>query len=252
MESAAHAWKAVLDAYSYPVDLREYRFRAGHQGWFERNTGNGRREATIAFEEIFRRHAPNALESWFEVVFWKLATQRLVRNGTTHRIEEHLSKHTTAGELWDTCIEYVQSRTESEAQERFERFHKLFGMKTDSIATVATFPAFVDPERFVMVDTRIANWVGAEMHAHNINDPSGVQLVRPRFLDSTNTVLKMSDLDFMCTWAKWCRRTAEKLTLLTDGFTWRARDVEMAVFRAWGEKSVKQHPELNLPPVPSQ
>ena len=38
----------------------------------------------------------------------------------------------------------------------------------------------------------------------------------------------MSDFDFMTQWVKWCQHTAEKLTKLTDGFPWRARDVEMA------------------------
>ena len=251
MKPEAHEWKAVLDSYKYPVDLREYAFRTTHKGWFERTTGKGGREETIAFEEDFRRHAPDALEAWFEVVFWKLASQRQNRNRTTQAIADHLPKHTTAGELCRTCGEYVHSRSESEARTRFEAFHALFGLRTDSIATVATLPAFMDPNRFAMVDTRIAKWVGVAMHDHNISDPSGVQLVRPKFLDSKNTVLKMSDFDFMATWIRWCRYNAEKLTRLGNGFTWRARDVEMAVFCAWGEKKEK-HPKLKLPPIPSR
>jgi len=236
------------------VDLRKYIFRAEHKDCFEWTAKKGGREETIAFEEHFRRLAPNALEAWFEVVFWKLASQPQIRNGTTQRIAESLSKHATAGELWHRCDEYVQSRSEAEARTRFEAFHKLFGLKTSSIAIVATFPAFMEPDRFPMVDKRVASWVVAVMREHNGSDPSWVQLVLPKSLNSSNKVLNlnMRDFDFMTQWVKWCQHRADRLTQLTDGFPWRARDVEMAVFRAWGEKSAKKHPELNLPPVPSR
>ncbi len=163
---------------------------------------------------------------------------------------KHLAKHRKAGELWDRCNEYVHSN-DSEARTNFEKVHQLFGLKTDRIAVVATFPAFMDPHRFPMVDTRIAKWVGEAMDEHNRSDPHGVQLVRPRFLDTASTTLAMSDFDFMLTWMTWCRYNAEKLTRLGSGFRWRARDVEMAVFYAWGEKKERQHPKLKLPPVPS-
>lgn len=116
MKLEAQAWKAALDSYSYPVDLRKYKFRTAHEDCFEWTAKKGGREETIAFEEHFRRLAPNVLNAWFEVVFWKLASQPQIRNGTTQRIAESLSKHATAGELWHTCDEYVQSRAEAEAR----------------------------------------------------------------------------------------------------------------------------------------
>lgn len=249
MNAEAQLWKATLDDFRYRVDLREYRFRAEHEGWFEVAMITGGREETMAFEERFRRHAPCALEPWFEVIFWKLASQKQIRNGTSQRIARYLAENRTAGELWQRCGEYLQCGSDSDARTRFEAFLKLFGLATDSIAVVATFPAFMDPNRFPMVDTRIARWVGAVSETHNRADPSGVMLVRPRFLDSTSTVLKMNDFDFMRTWVRWCRHTADKLTRSERGHHWRARDVEMAVFRAWGSKEAKTHPEIDLPPL---
>jgi hypothetical protein len=87
------------------------------------------------------------------------------------------------------------------------------------------------------------------MDKHNRADPTGVLLVRPRFLNNRNTVLKMNDFDFMTSWVQWCRHTAQKLTQREDGFRWRARDVEMAVFWAWGDRNAKRHPAIDLPPL---
>jgi hypothetical protein len=150
-------------------------------------------------------------------------------------------------ELWRKCSQYVACDA-SEAKTRFREFVDLFGLsKPFSIATVATFPAFMDPDRFPMVDTRIAKWVSHEMDKHNLADPTGALLTHPT---SKKGVLKMHDFDFMFSWTQWCRHTAQKLTLLEDGFRWRARDVEMAVFQAWGDKKAKRHPSLNLLPLP--
>jgi hypothetical protein len=251
MNPEAKLWTDTLESYRYPVDLREYQFRDDHNGWFQRKLAAGDRQETVEFEGYFRRHAPCALEPWFEVVFWKLANQYRFRNRTTQRIVQHLTEKTTPGELWHKCSEYVHCASVSEANARFTEFSILFGLKTDSIATIATFPAFLDPARYPMVDNRVAKWVGAAMHEHNRIDPTGAQLVRPKILDRPNqTALKMDDFEFMASWVQWCRHTAKKLTRLTISFQWRARDVEMAVFRAWGEKNAKERPVVHLPPLP--
>ena len=134
---------------------------------------------------------------------------------------------------------------------RFEVLHRLFSLRSRSIATVATFPAFLDPDRFPMVDTRIAKWVGRTMDAHNRVDPLGPQLISAKSMNVKGAVLTMSDFDFMCAWTHWCRHAATKLTdRSSGGFVWRARDVEMAVFRAWGDRNIS-HPEIDLPPLPA-
>ncbi len=240
-------WREALAAYRYPVSLSAYQFRSDHEGWFKQGLGAGDREETVRFEDRFRRQASSALEPWFEVVFWKLASQPLIKSGTTQRIATKLAENTTAEELWRKCNRYVDCDA-SEAETRFREFLDLFDLRTDSIATVATFPAFMDPERFPMVDTRIAKWVSHETDKHNQADPVGPQLIRPKLRDKG--VLKMNDFEFMTHWVLWCRNTAHKLTLMQDGFNWRPRDVEMAVFRAWGDKTAKCHPAVDLPALP--
>ena len=227
-------WREALDAFRYPVSLSAYRFRHDHEGWFELELGTGDREETVGFEDQFRRQASSALEPWFEVVFWKLASQPLIRYGTTQRIAKNLAENTTAEELWRECIRYVDCDA-SEAKTRFREFSDLFNLTTDSIATVATFAAFMDPDRFPMIDTRLAKWVSAEMDKHNHADPAGPQLVRPKLKDKG--VLKMNDFPFMTSWIQWCRHTARKLSPMEDALRWRARDVEMAVFTSPGHRS---------------
>jgi hypothetical protein len=121
---------------------------------------------------------------------------------------------------------------------RFDDLRKLFGFQTRVIAIVATFPAFIEPERFPMIDTRIAKWVRNHFNEQNAADRLGPQLVAM----SHDRVLAMADFVFMQRWIEWCRYTAGKLTALTEQ-PWRARDVEMAVFQAEGDS-------LALSPLP--
>jgi hypothetical protein len=124
---------------------------------------------------------------------------------------------------------------------------KRLGIGSRAIAVAATFPAFKHPDKHPMVDTRIANWVGACMGEHNAADPAGPQLTRFPFLDNQSTVLTMSDFDSMQDWRKWCVHTANKLTGPTQ-MQWRARDVEMAVFQAWGGRN---GPHFHLNSLPA-
>ena len=200
----------------------------------------------------FREKAPARLEPWFEVIFWKLASQKLIRNGTTHSMAIGLQGSTTAEQLWRACRNYTQAGSRPESRACFEALHRLFNLTTRSIATVATFPAFLDPDHFPMVDTRIAKWVARTMDAHNRVDPSGPQLIPAKSMNVKGAVLTMSDFDFMYAWTHWCRHAATKLTARSPGsLVWRARDVEMAVFRAWGDRNMS-HPEIDLPPLPAQ
>lgn len=235
MNREVEAWRAALADYRYPVALHDYKFRTEHPGWFLTTTASGTRDATIAFESRFRGNAPKQLEPWFEVIFWKLASQRQFRNGTTRKMALGLQGSTTANELWRACVEYAQAGSRAESRACFLAFHKLFDLTSTSIATVATFPAFLDPDRFPMVDTRIAKWVARRMDIHNQADSSGPQLASAKSNIFDGAVLTMSDFDFMYAWTHWCRHTATKLTAReSGGFIWRTRDVEMAVFRALG------------------
>lgn len=225
-------WEDALLSYSYPVTFTDFNDAHRFPEWFSFDLTIGDRNQTIEFESHFRRHAEKHREVWIEVVFWKMYSQGQWRRNThtsnvADRIEQIEPEH-----LWNTCMTYMESRSE----DNFNSFRRLFFPNNPVIATVATFPAFLDPVSYPMIDTRIAKWVGQHMDSHNKADPAGPQLIRPRYLDHPNqTVLMMTDYDFMRCWICWCAHTANKLTSrksINGG--WRARDVEMAVFTAWG------------------
>ncbi len=111
------------------------------------------------------------------------------------------------------------------------------GFSSRAIATALTFPAFIAPNKFPMVDTRVAKWVGENLNVQHMADPSAPILVRPSYLDSSATVLTLSDYCFVESWTAWCCYKADRLSEVT-GYPWRPRDVEMAVFTAYGNDSL--------------
>ncbi len=238
-------WENALRAYWYPVNLNAFADARCYPGWSNYNLETGDRRATVQFEDRFRTHAPKAIESWYEVVFWKMFSQRGRSDAKTRDVIGKLQRRAiSARTLWQACSEYVKRPSRS----AFESFRKLFGFETSAIAVVATFPAFLDPEHFPMVDTRTARWVRDSFEKHNAVDPSGPQLVLPRFPGNGRSVLTMDDWAFVEAWTAWCGHTAGKLQG-SSRVEWRARDVEMAVFQAWGERG-KPHPVRPLNPLP--
>ena len=240
-----NTWTDSLRAYRYPVDLREFEDAKEYPGWFNFNSPVGDRERTMEFEAHFRKHANEAIEPWLEVVYWKMYSQPATRGNTAaRRMAAHFRENVvTPQALWNACIRYIEHPTRL----HFESIRTLLGLASGSIAVAATFPAFIRPDLYPMVDTRVAKWVGHCMAIHNAADASGPQLIRPHFVDSKRKVLAMDDFPFVEKWVIWCRHTARKLSARTS-IEWRARDVEMAVFNAWGGRH-DRHPKFDLKPL---
>jgi hypothetical protein len=238
------SWQTSLTNYRYPVKLSDFVDVAKFPQWFSFPLSVGNRTETLAFEDHFRSHAATALESWYEVVFWKMFSQRGRANIQTKRfIVTVLEKGHQSSRLAELCANFVQAPT----PQSFEAFHSYMGYGPASLAVTATFPAFMDPLMFPMVDRRVAKWVHECHVIHNAADPTGPQLIDPGIFDNNRTNLRMNDFDFYRSWIEWCRHNAKKLTMQTET-QWRARDVEMAVFHAWGDR--KPHPGFHLNPLP--
>jgi hypothetical protein len=240
-----HTWTQSLFDYRYPVDLSRYADANLYPAWFKFNSLAGDREHTMQFEAHFRDYAVKAIEPWLEVVYWKMYSQPSTRgNKTTRKLAAHFRDNSVKPQtLWDSCNRYIERPT----RQHFESVRTALGLASQSIAVAATFPAFLRPDLFPMIDTRIAKWVSACMASHNAADPSGIQLTKPHFNASKQTVLTMNDFSFLQNWILWCRHAALKLTERTSS-EWRARDVEMAVFNAWGGR-FDNHPKHDLKPL---
>lgn len=233
-----NTWKAALDSYRYP-SIRLFPDASKYPQWQRHpSLPRGDRTETMAFEDYFRVSCRSAIGPWAEVVFWKLA-----RGGNADaRTREFLNQWGAAGpqRLWEALTAYVEQPTEP----RFDGFRSLFGFKGKGIAVVATFPAFIAPDRYPMVDRQIARWVQNHFAEQNAADPLGPRLgpTLHNYAQSPKQPLSMRDFGFMQQWIVWCRHTALKLSVLT-GMEWRPRDVEMAVFQA-------QRDSLTLSPLP--
>ena len=96
------------------------------------------------------------------------------------------------------------------------------------IATAATFPAFLDPYNFPMVDTQVAKWARNNRKDHSYSSVGGPNLREP---SNGKGVLFLRHWDFVESWIEWCRYTRDILNESSEPKRkWRARDVEMAVF----------------------
>lgn len=218
----AETWEKALDSYRYPVDLRGFRDAERHPGWFDRSIGGNRTE-TMSFETHFRGQAPDHLEAWSEVVFWKLFS-----GGTglaAKRAAALLGSGVAPADLWSSCANYIANPS----LESFRAFRsRLFTQPV--VATAATFPAFICPEKFPMVDTQVTRWAcenGGEHGYSGLGGPDfeGVPDLR------RGAVLRESHWRFVESWIAWCQFTAGLLSQGTSR-VWRPRDVEMAVFAA--------------------
>ena len=115
--------------------------------WYA-NMGRGK---TLKFQDSFRSRAGNDIDAWFEV-----ANRKSPRSAGKTIL--HIRKTgTTAAELFNLCETYM----ESPSLKTFSQFRRRLA-KTDVIATAATFPAFLRPDQFPMVDTQITRWVTGE------------------------------------------------------------------------------------------
>ena len=191
-------WQEALDAY-----------------WYD----NKGRADTLSFQDWFRENAGKTLESWFKVARWKSPRSadktiaQIMRSGVS---PERLEK---------LCRDY----TERPSRQTFHEFRQNIS-KTEALATAATYPAFIRPDVFPMVDTQTAEWVRNNVWTgvRNVPDVSGGKVLYERHWQ------------YVWDWIKWCRNAASIM-----GNEWTPRDVEMAVFTA-------QRNKWKLPILPEQ
>jgi hypothetical protein len=201
----------------------------------------GNRDSTIEFENYFRENARKSIEVYFEVVFWKLYSQMKFSpnqktRASTKKIMEYIisviqKKGVHQKKLYD-AIDYFVALPNLQ---NLRSFRILLGLKK-ALAIPLTFPAFLDPEHYPMVDRNVAQWVNVNLNEHNRNRQAKLTQFCSLYEKKT-----LTDDDFRSylNWVYWCREIAQVLTEKTR-MCWRARDVEMAIFTA-------QRQNLKLP-----
>jgi len=233
-------WIYALKQYNYPVNLAENKYANNFQRFFKQQI-QGDRNSTIDFENYFRSNTQE-IGTWCEVVFWKLYSQKGRRDENTKKCWDFWTREKITGKkLYKAAKIFINTMDRSS----FNEYRKLWPFYSSrTIATLATPISFLEPDNFPMVDTRIAKWVDSQFDRFNKGDPEGPQLIKSQYGQNKSTVLTMADFDFYLHWIYWTRHMAKKLSKQTE-MKWRARDVEMAVFTAWGDKGCP-HPRLSL------
>ena len=238
------SWREALNLYRYPVHFRGFSGKQRiEQGWFNFNLVTGNRSETMAFEERFRNYAESRIEVWYEVVFWKMASQRGRANIQTNRVVDAIGKYgISAAELCRRCNDFVSTGT----RDAFRPLQNLL-FKSSSIAIAFTFPAFRCPDRFPMIDSRVVRYLAAEASALAFPETNEIRRTLKRYREkSAPGVLTLHDWALVEAWVRWCREMAPRLSA-NPGLVWRARDVEMAVFRAWGDDEERRGWPQNRP-----
>jgi hypothetical protein len=242
-------WRQALSAYRYPVPranvLRFGRRIAAAPGWFSFELESGDRGETIGFEQRFRALGREAAEAWFEVIFWKLSSARgLGESRAAQMIDDLIVIKHPAAEMWSSCAQFVALQS----PDSFRCLLSALFIVSDVIPVAATFPAFICPERFPMIDRWIARWVVRYLQAYP-DEAECNGLIRPSesYIAGRNATLTVAhDWRFYDSWIAWCRRVASVLTAATT-FQWRARDVEMAAFQNERSRSPLL-PRVGIPP----
>jgi hypothetical protein len=214
------SWTRALNLYCYPVDLGGYQRRNEFPGFFEILI-SGDRNSTIAFENHFRENAPNNIAAYFEVVFWKLFSFPLVRQGSTNRIVDYVRNYDIKPNvLWDAVLQFIENQN----IDNLKNIRKKLGIKARVLAITLTFPALACPEKIPMIDRQVARWVNLNSVNHSIN-------TKKTLTNFNNMIIMDNDFNSYLNLIEWCKEIAEVLTSLSKQ-QWRARDVEMAVFTA--------------------
>lgn len=120
----------------------------------------------------------------------------------------------SAPRMWAACWDFVASGK----REAFKDLQTSLFIVAGGIPVAATFPAFMAPERFPMVDSWIAKWV-LRYHDAYPADPAAVHLVAPSepFTSGRRkTLVASADWKFYCGWIEWCRAAASVLSENTD------------------------------------
>ena len=211
--------------------------RAGEFSGFFKKKISGDRKSTIAFENYFRENAPNNIEVFFEVVFWKLYSLAPFRDRKTNRIVDYVKKEeNTAEQIWKSVQQFVNSPKKT----NLRIIRAYLGLTSRVLATPLTLVAFANPDEYPMVDNRVAEWVNQNFSEHNTNRKNKLT----PFTKKRNTLRDDDFLNYL-NWVNWCQECAQVLTKRTNN-NWRPRDVEMAVFTAQEPKEIMN---LNVLPL---
>ena len=139
MSLEIRSWTESHGKYSYPVNLGCYEYSNRFPTYFNRNI-LGDRNSTIEFENYFRENALKSIEVYFEVIFWKLYSQKRDRSRITDRIVNYVLRERINSE---SLYNAINRFTNTPDIQNLKNIRNLLGLKSPVLAVSLTFPAFL-------------------------------------------------------------------------------------------------------------
>lgn len=228
-------WEKALDKYRYPVDLAQYVDAKKFPNHFKLNI-LGDKDSTRQFQAYFRDHASSEIEVYFEVMYWKLCSIIDRNPSSTEDLQSKINKMITFKVEPNVLLAKIENFTKNVSPDNFKDFRELLGMKRKdgTLSVASVFPAFINPNKFPILDSRVVDWVNSNLNKQNVGRISGRALVPFNFgVYNGKPTRSIYDTEFESYrhWILWCQDTAERLRQQT-GKPWGAREVEMAVYAA--------------------
>lgn len=219
------SWLEAYQLYDWTVNLSNYEHSNKFINYFNdvvtpKNTTN--------FEDKFRIVVNRGVvrESAGEVCYWKNYGSFQNRNRLTDKILEYLEKP-SAQQKFACSVKAI------EANPSFSNFKNLqysCGQK-NGFATPITFLAFFNPQIYPMVDKHIAYWWNANKSKYGFECEASFSQRNDGWIQTTITSQTKQNWHAYLAWTAFCNAYSEKLSV-TYNQSWRARDVEIAVWEA--------------------
>ena len=213
-------WIKAYRMYSYTVDLSEFKNAVRYPGYFNRTI---KPNNLMEFENKFRKtiNESGSFEVAGEVCFWKVYRFSENRDNITQRLLDYLSSSTN----WNDFIRTIRKIAGNPSYENFIALKNACNQPA-GFAVPLTFLAFYKPIEYPMADKHIANWWAKNKIKFGYGPfPAFLQGIYGSILSCKQS------WDAYVAWKTFCNDYARRISE-NCGLSWRARDIEMAVWEA--------------------
>jgi len=221
------SWLKAHPLYNWTVDLSTYKKAHRYPEHFDMAVHpDNLRE----FEGKFRETIDDEDGSYIvagEVVYWKLYGAFQARNRVTGRLLDNL----TSPNIW---LAFRGALDLLCREPTFEHF-KLFQQTCDQpkgFAVPITFLSFYRSSEYPMVDKFIAYWWKDNKSEYGFEEAHVFSQRSDGWIQTTSETRTRQNWDAYLNWKDFCCKYADLISEQCN-VSWRARDVEMAVWMAW-------------------
>ena len=213
-------WNKAYSRYNWEVNLKYFKDAANYPGYFNRVIT----PADVAtFENKFRAaiNGNGSFEIAGEVCFWKNYKNAQARNRVTQKLLNHLKNPVN----WNSFVQAIKQISSDPSYDNFVELQYACNQRR-GFATPITFLAFYNPTEYPMVDKHIANWWAKNKIKFGYESfPAFLQGIYGSILSCKQS------WDAYVAWKTFCNDYARRISE-NCGLSWRARDIEMAVWEA--------------------